>query len=166
MISTHRSGGIAVAALVFGVDQLVKYAVTGLMGINHVGASIELLPFFDLTFVPNFGVALGMLEVYSPVTRWMLTAFLAAISLGVAWWMWREPNRLDVLGLGAVLGGALGNLLDRTRLGYVIDYADLHFGTFRPFLVFNVADAAITMGVLILLARALFASDAKPEVEK
>lgn len=166
MSGTHRTGGLAVAAFVFGADQAIKYAVTALLAINHVGATLPLLPFFDLTFVPNFGVALGMLEVYSPTTRWLLTAFLAAISLGVAWWMWREPNRLDVLGLGAVLGGALGNLLDRTRLGYVVDYADLHFGAFRPFLVFNVADAAITVGVLILLARALFASDAKHEVEK
>ncbi len=58
-----------------------------------------------------------------------------------------------------VLGGAAGNILDRTRLGYVVDFADLHFGQWRPFLVFNVADAAITIGVLILLIRALFMRD-------
>jgi signal peptidase II len=55
-----------------------------------------------------------------------------------------------------VLGGALGNIRDRARMGYVLDYADLHFGAFRPFLIFNVADACITIGVLIILARSLF----------
>ena len=58
-----------------------------------------------------------------------------------------------------VLGGALGNILDRVRLGYVVDFADLHFGEFRPFLVFNVADAAISIGVLILLLRAFLLRD-------
>jgi signal peptidase II len=74
-------------------------------------------------------------------------------------WLWREANRHDALGLSLVLGGALGNLVDRVRYGYVVDYADLHFGAFRPFLVFNIADAAITIGVLVLLMRALFAKE-------
>jgi signal peptidase II len=58
-----------------------------------------------------------------------------------------------------VLGGALGNIVDRVRFGYVLDFADLHFGTWRPFLVFNVADAAISIGVVILILRALFVKD-------
>lgn len=70
-----------------------------------------------------------------------------------------------MLGLGLILGGALGNLVDRVRFGHVVDYADLHFGEFKPFLVFNVADAAITIGVLILLARALLVRDKNPKAE-
>ena len=62
--------------------------------------------------------------------------------------MWRERLRGDVLALSMVLGGALGNIVDRVRYGYVVDYADLHFGAFRPFYIFNLADAAITIGVL------------------
>jgi len=65
-----------------------------------------------------------------------------------------------------VLGGALGNIIDRVRFGYVVDFADLHFGEWRPFLVFNVADAAITIGVLVLLARALLVRDRPAPVEK
>ena len=68
----------------------------------------------------------------------------------------------DVLALALVLGGALGNILDRIRFGYVVDYADLHFGTFRPFLIFNLADAAITIGVLLILARSFLSRD-KPK---
>jgi signal peptidase II len=75
----------------------------------------------------------------------------------VAVWIGREKNRLDQIALGMVLGGALGNILDRVRFGYVIDFADLHFGDFRPFLVFNVGDAAISIGVVILLLRAFLA---------
>jgi signal peptidase II len=89
----------------------------------------------------------------------VLTALIASV---VAVWLWREKNRQDVLGLGVILGGALGNILDRVRFGHVVDFADLHFGAFRPFLVFNIADAAITIGVLILLSRALFVRD-KPK---
>ncbi|MFX8343314.1 signal peptidase II, partial [Acinetobacter baumannii] len=78
-----------------------------------------------------------------------------AIALGVAIWLLRERRRPDLIGLALVLGGALGNIYDRTVHGYVIDYADLHIGQWRPFLIFNLADAAITFGVLILLARSL-----------
>ena len=115
---------------------------------------IVLLPIFNLTWVENYGVSLGLLTADSNTGRWLLVAMTAIISGGVAWWLWREPNKQDALGLGLVLGGAVGNLLDRARLGHVVDFADLHFGSFQPFLVFNVADAAITIGVVVLLARA------------
>ena len=82
-------------------------------------------------------------------------------------WIGREKNRLDQAALGMVLGGALGNILDRARHGYVVDFADLHFGAFRPFLIFNVGDAAISIGVAILLLRAFLTrkEDAKETIE-
>ena len=97
------------------------------------------------------------------------SAVTAAIAVGVAVWMLRERKGWDVAALGLVLGGALGNIRDRWMYGYVVDYADLHFGEFRPFLIFNLADAAITVGVVIILARSLFiretedAGDTPPE---
>jgi signal peptidase II len=93
----------------------------------------------------------------------MLVAMTAAIAIGVAWWITREEKRGDQLALSLVLGGALGNIVDRVRHGYVVDFADLHFGAFRPFLVFNVADAAISIGVVILLLRAFLVRDKAPE---
>jgi signal peptidase II len=78
----------------------------------------------------------------------------SAIAVGVGIWITREKNRIDQLALGMVLGGALGNILDRVRHGYVVDFADFHIGTFRPFLIFNVGDAAISIAVVILLLRA------------
>lgn len=162
--ASARRTGLILAAAIFLVDQIVKYCVTGPIGLVIEGQSIELLPIFNLTLVHNYGVSLGMLTAESDAMRWGLVALTGGIAAFVAHWLWREKNRTDVLGLGLVLGGALGNLVDRIRFGHVVDFADLHFGEFRPFLVFNVADAAITIGVLILLARALLVRDkAKPE---
>lgn len=160
---TLRTRSLIIAAAIFITDQIMKALVLGPFGLRVEGDSIELLPIFNLTLVHNEGISLGLLQASSDAMRWGLVALTGAVSLFVARWLWREANRLDALGLSLVLGGALGNLVDRVRFGYVVDYADLHFGAFRPFLVFNIADAAITIGVLVLLARALFAKDdAKP----
>jgi signal peptidase II len=155
--------GLMVAVLVFLVDQGTKYYVTGPLGLNYQDASLEVLPFFDLRFVKNVGVSLGLFPATGAAMRWILVLVTAAIAAGVLWWMMRERKLPDVVALGLVLGGAVGNILDRTRFGYVVDFADLHFGEWRPFLVFNVADAAITIGVLILLIRALFVRDKQAE---
>jgi signal peptidase II len=95
--------------------------------------------------------------------RWVLVLVTAAIAVGVAWWIGREEKRGDQIALGMVLGGALGNILDRVRHGYVVDFADLHFGEFRPFFIFNVADAAISIGVAILLLRAFLVKERPKE---
>ena len=155
--------GLAVAAVTFLVDQLSKWFVTGPLGIRALGDVRELLPIFNLRFVPNEGVSLGLLAADSAAMRWALVGLTAVIAGGVAVWMMREKNPVDRMALGLVLGGALGNILDRARFGHVVDFADLHFGEWRPFLVFNVADAAITIGVVILLARALFVRDEPKE---
>ena len=165
MRASPRRNGLMLALAIFILDQLVKYLVTGPIGLVYEGDSHYLLPIFNLTLVHNYGVSLGMLTADSQAMRWGLVALTGAISVFVGGWLWRESNRTDVLGLGLVLGGAVGNLLDRVRFGYVVDFADLHFGDIRPFLVFNVGDAAITMGVLILLVRALFARDRANEAE-
>ena len=152
----RRFNGLALAAVVFGIDQLVKWLVTGPLEIDTIGDVMPILPFFDLRFTTNFGISLGLFEAESVEQRWMLVAGTAAIALIVLVWMLRERAKGDILGLGLILGGALGNILDRVLYGYVIDYADLHIGTFRPFMIFNIADAAITIGVLIILARSFF----------
>tara|TARA_B100000678_G_scaffold32214_1_gene23763 strand:- start:1952 stop:2479 length:528 start_codon:yes stop_codon:yes gene_type:complete len=155
----RRRSGLALAALIFGLDQLVKWLVTGPLGINTIGDVMELLPFFDLRFTQNFGISLGLFEADSVESRWILVAGTALIAVIVLFWILRERSGGDIFGLGLILGGALGNITDRALFGYVIDYADLHFGTFRPFLIFNVADAAITIGVLVILARSFFLRD-------
>lgn len=163
--TTHRKLGIAAAATIFLLDQLIKYVIVYPLALESRQV-IELLPFFDLNFVRNYGVSMGFFRAGSDMARWLLVAMTGAIALFVAIWMWREKARDDVFALGLVLGGALGNIVDRARFGYVVDFADFHIGGWRPFLVFNLADAAITIGVLILLARALLLRDKGEKVEK
>jgi signal peptidase II len=165
MTTNHRRMGLTIAAAIFALDQGLKYFVTGPLGLAYEGAIYPMLSFFQFTLTHNVGVALGLLPAGSEATRWLLTAGLALITGGVAWWLWGEKLRNDALGLALVLGGALGNLFDRIRLGYVIDFMDLHFGDFRPFLIFNLADTMITLGVLVLLARALFVREPKAKLE-
>ena len=151
--------GLAIAVLFMIVDQAVKLYVTDTLGISGLGDTRTLLPIFNLSFVANHGVSLGLLHADTAMMRWGLVALTGVIAVGVLWWMFNEKNRQDQFALGMVLGGALGNIIDRIRLGYVIDYADLHFGAWQPFLVFNLGDAFITMGVLVLLVRALLVRD-------
>jgi signal peptidase II len=154
-----RKLGFAVALVVFALDQLAKWIVLGPLDLRNqvngiVQGQIYLLPIFQFTYTQNNGISLGLLNATNPVGRWMLVAVTSAIAVGVAVWIGREKLKVDQAALGMVLGGALGNILDRTLHGYVTDFLDLHFGDFRPFLVFNVGDAAISIAVVILLLRA------------
>jgi signal peptidase II len=149
--------GFSVAVLVFAIDQLAKWIVTGPLGLNQIGDQLYLLPIFQFTYTQNPGISLGLLNATNPLGRWMLVGLTSAIALGVAIWIVREKNRVEQFALGMVLGGALGNILDRTLHSYVVDFLDLHFGEWRPFLVFNVGDAAISIAVVILLLRAFLA---------
>src|SRR5437868_9933083 len=158
----NRRLGFLVALLVFALDQLVKWIVTGPLHVQDL-EHYYLLPFFQLTYTQNEGISLGLFNATTEVGRWMLVALTSAIAIGVAYWLGREKNRVDQVALGMVLGGALGNILDRVRHGYVVDFADLHFGGWRPFFIFNVADAAISIGVVILLLRAFLVKEARKE---
>ena len=157
-LAPRHIAGLAIAAAIYALDQLIKWLMIGPLTLRQVEA-IELLRFFDLRWTENTGVSLGLFTAQSETGRWILVAVTAAIAITVLIWLLRERARGDIFALALVLGGALGNITDRARFGYVIDYADLHFGTFRPFLIFNVADAAITIGVLIILARSLLSRE-------
>lgn len=174
------AAALALAAAIFVVDQLVKYWITGVLDLDYLSATREVTSFFRFTFVANCGISLGLLRAHtdSQLVRWGVTLVTSGIALAVLFWLWRERNAVDRVALGSVLGGALGNIADRLLPegvwgkvtaegvqypGCVIDYADLHIGEFRPFLVFNIADAAITLGVLVLLVRALLGGAKRKE---
>ena len=173
---------LIVALIVFAIDQALKYWVTGVLNLDDLAGTREVTGFFRITFLANCGISLGLLGDHSD-TQWVrvaLTLVTSGIALAVLVWLWRERNSVDRLALGCIFGGAIGNIADRvvpapllgkitsgavSYPGCVIDFADLHFGEWRPFLVFNVADAAITIGVLVLLVRALFGRDKRPAQE-
>lgn len=157
-----RLTGLTLAALIFWVDQWLKRMVDGPWGLTDEGMHRDLWTYFDLTRTHNYGVSLGFLKATSMEMRWGLVALTFAIAVVVFIWLLREKKLGDIIPLGMVLGGALGNIRDRVKFGYVLDYADLHFGDFRPFLIFNLADAAITIGVVIILARSFLIGE-KPD---
>lgn len=159
-----RLTGAILAFAIFAADQAMKWWVTGPLGLDEVGKAIEIVPVFALRFTQNFGVSMGMLTAGSDMERWALVGLTGLIAIVVTVWMMRETRLAEVVPLALILGGALGNIRDRVQLGYVVDYADLHFGDFRPFFIFNLADAAISIGVAIMLARALLVRD-KPAQE-
>ncbi|MDP5102907.1 MAG: signal peptidase II [Erythrobacter sp.] len=163
LFTRNRIIGLVLAAFVAIIDQVVKWYVIGPLALRQV-LHVDLLPFFDLTYTENRGISLGMLQATNMETRWLLVALTGVIAVVVLVWMMRERKLGDIFGLALILGGAVGNIRDRWELGYVIDFADLHIGDFRPFLIFNVADAAITIGVVIILARSLLVRD-KGETE-
>src|SRR5918998_6786634 len=95
-----RRLGFLIALVVFAVDQLTKWIVTGPLGLNRIGDQMLLLPIFDLTYTENNGISLGLLNATNPTGRWMLVALTSAIAAVVAVWMTREKNRTDQMALG------------------------------------------------------------------
>src|SRR5262245_10641617 len=155
----NRTTAYLFALIIFAADQLSKWLVTGPLGLVLEGQQLKLISIFDFTRVHNYGISLGLAQATSDSQRWILVGITAAIAVGVAWWIRKEEQRGDQLALAMILGGALGNIVDRVQFGYVVDFFDLHFGSWRPFYVFNVGDAAISIGVVILLLRAFLLRD-------
>lgn len=144
--------GLAVAAAVIVLDQLSKWWILDLMARPRV---IELTGFANLVLVWNRGISFGMLGDGGQSQAWVLAAFGVIVAGGLLIWLQRAAlPRLPSLGTGLVIGGALGNAVDRLRFGAVVDFLDLHAaGWHWP--AFNVADSAITVGVGLLLLDAV-----------
>jgi lipoprotein signal peptidase len=150
--------GLILAAAILAVDQVSKWYMLFVLHLPVVGhiPLVQIGPFgFDLTMVWNRGVTFGMLAGDAPWTQYALGAIALVIAGVLLRWMARAENRATAYALGAVVGGAVGNVIDRVRFGAVADFFDAHAWGWHWY-VFNVADAAIVVGVLTLVADALF----------
>ncbi len=132
------------------LDQVSKLAVAGSMQLYE---SIELMPFFKLTYVHNTGAAFSFLSEAGGWQRWFFAGLALVISTVIAVWLTRlkQHETLLAVALALILGGAIGNLIDRLAYGYVIDFLDVYYGTWH-WPAFNIADSAITLGVALMLA--------------
>jgi signal peptidase II len=155
--------GFLLAGIVLILDQISKYWVLEIIHLPEIGG-IDVWSFFRLTFVGNAGVSMGLLTADTDLARWLLTFVTAGIALAVALWLRKEKNQTEITALGLVLGGAMGNIIDRVRFGYVVDFLHFFWAQYS-FWVFNLADAAITLGVILLLVRAVMARPAEPPKE-
>lgn len=152
--------GWLTALAVFVLDRLSKWWIVEVYDLPEKG-SVAILPFFSLTMVWNQGISLGLFQADSDLGRWLLIGVTGAISLALAVWLARVETRLLAVAIGLVLGGAVGNILDRLIYPGVADFFHFHaFGA--SFYVFNVADSAISIGVVLLLWDSLRSSPKQP----
>ena len=145
--------GLVVAAIAMALDQLSKWwIITEVMSPPRV---IEVTSFFKLVMAWNKGVSFSMFDMGGETGRWALTALALVIVAVLVFWLRKAGRPLPALGLGLVIGGALGNVIDRVRVGAVADFLLFHWGElYWP--AFNLADSVITVGVGALLIDALF----------
>ena len=144
-----RAGGFAAAALTLGLDQANKLWLLDVFDIE-ARQPVRLAPFFDVVAARNPGISYSLLSAHSPAARWALVAFAALATALIGVWLSRTSTRLVALALGLIMGGALGNAVDRFAYGWVADFYSFHVGSFHWY-VFNLADVAIVAGVALLL---------------
>ncbi len=150
----YVSRGIVAALVVLAADQASKYWVLNILDLPELG-SVALLPVLNLTMVWNHGVTFGLFNNFGGFGRVALAAVALAIVAALAVWLWRAERLTVALALGAIGGGAVGNVIDRLRFGAVVDFIHAHAWGWSWY-VFNVADAAIVCGVGVLVLDSLF----------
>lgn len=150
----NRLIGLAVILLTIAIDQLHKW---WMLEVVHIADSppIAVTPFFNLVMVWNRGISFGMFSGHSGQGAMILSLVAVVIVAFLLSWLWRCHDRWLAVALGLVIGGAIGNVIDRLRFGAVADFFDLHVAGYH-WPAFNLADSAIFVGVMILLADHLF----------
>ena len=141
--------GLLTALLVLIADQASKWWVLDVLHLQALG-SVSVLPVLNLTMVWNQGVTFGLFHQDGPAGAWLLAGVALAVVVALTVWMRRAERVLVAVALGAIAGGAVGNVLDRLRFGAVVDFIHAHAWGWSWY-VFNVADAAIVCGVAVLI---------------
>lgn len=149
-----RRGGFILAGMTLALDQANKLWLLDVYDIAR-RQPVRLAPFFDIVFARNPGISYSLLSAHSPAARWTLVAFALVATVLIGIWLWRTTTRLVASALGLILGGALGNAIDRFSYGWVADFYYFHVGWFHWY-VFNLADVAIVLGVAMLLYDSFF----------
>ena len=146
------------AATVVVLDQLSKFWILNVVDLPSRG-QIPVLPFFNLTMVWNRGVSFGLLRAEVDLARWGLAAFSLIVAGILAFWARNQERRLSAIALGLIIGGAIGNLIDRVRFAAVADFLDFS-GLWFPW-VFNIADCGVTVGITLFLLDSFVSGKAK-----
>lgn len=158
-----KSYGLTLVLGVLALDQLTKYWILNIVRLPEVG-QIDVSRFFDLTMVWNYGVSFGALKADASWERWALVGLSTIIACVFSVWLLRAQRNLTILALALVIGGAIGNVIDRIRFGAVADFLDFS-AMYFPW-VFNVADSAITVGALLLAYDMIKNPDDAPQSEQ
>ncbi|MFZ5790540.1 MAG: signal peptidase II [Pseudomonadota bacterium] len=145
--------GLAAVLAALALDQLSKWVI--LTRVMNPPEPIAVLPVFDLVLAWNRGVSFSMFWSDGAYAPYLLAGFALLVVAGLAVWLARVKAPLPALGLGLIIGGAVGNVIDRLRFGAVVDFLYFHYAGWG-FPAFNLADTAITVGVALLLLDGLF----------
>ncbi len=148
-ITRYGRYGLLLAGIIAAADFASKYVILYVIDLP-ARQTIAVLPFLDLSMVWNRGISYGWLQADSDTGRWLLVALTAAICAGLTLWLARQHHMLGAMALGAIVGGAAGNLYDRAVYGAVADFLDFHI-LGQHWYVFNVADASISIGAGLLV---------------
>jgi signal peptidase II len=154
--------GFTVAAIVCAVDQASKIYLLFVFDLAANGP-VRLGPFIDLVLARNTGISYGLFQTQGPLGQWVLLAFKSVAVLLLWFWLAHAKDRLTALSLGLIVGGAVGNAIDRLVHGWVADFVFFHISTANwhfNWYVFNLADVAIVAGVIGLLYESLAAGHA------
>jgi lipoprotein signal peptidase len=149
----RRLSGILLGVTILAADQASKYAVLHPLNLTD-GHFLILLPILNFVLVWNHGVTFGMLNGLGGFGFIILAAIALAVIAALAFWLWNTEQLSTTLAIGAIAGGATGNVIDRLRYGAVVDFIQAHIGPYSWY-VFNVGDAAIVCGVGVLMAESL-----------
>ncbi len=145
--------GLGLAFATMALDQLTKWWIVNF--VMNPPSVIEVTPFFNLVLGLNRGVSFGMFSSDSNLSRWLLTALALAIVCALAVWLWRAEKPWLAVALGLIIGGAIGNVIDRAMVGAVVDFLDFHAADYH-WPAFNVADMGITCGAAVLIWDSVF----------
>jgi signal peptidase II len=152
----HVWQGLGLAALVAALDQLSKWIIVA--HVMNPPVQIEVTSFFNLVLAHNRGVSFGMFAAGSELGKWILVGLALMISGFLVRWLFQSSSPFSIIALGLILGGAVGNVIDRVLIGAVVDFLDFHaFGTHWP--AFNVADTTIFLGAAGLIFESFFSKD-------
>ncbi len=148
--------GLIIALCALVLDRISKWWIMDVLELPKI-QMIKILPIFNLQWVENRGVSFGMFAADGDFGRWVLVVLTALIAIGLGIWLRTVQTRLLAIAIGLVMGGAAGNIYDRSVFGYVADFLQFHVGDWS-FAVFNVADSCISVGAALLIWDTFFGS--------
>ena len=157
-IGNLRRAGLLIAVAIAGLDQLSKWWIVEI--VMQPPQLMPLTPFFNLVLGHNRGVSFGLFGTDESYAPYILSGIAAAISVALVIWLWRADRRPVVIALGMIIGGAVGNVIDRLSIGAVVDFLDFHAAGYH-WPAFNIADIGITCGAALLIIDSFFDRETK-----
>ncbi|MCF8473188.1 MAG: signal peptidase II [Emcibacter sp.] len=160
-LSANSRLGLMIALGALFLDRISKWWIMDMLELPKI-QMVKILPIFNLQWAENKGISFSLLSAESDFGRWVLVVVTILIVIGLGIWLKNVQTRLQAVAIGLVIGGAIGNIYDRTLFGYVADFLHFYVGDWS-FAIFNVADSCITIGAGLLIWDSFFGTSTKKQ---